>query len=121
MAIIIPTLTPLSSPGDVRGYSVSWVVMHNGDVGQPIDMLGFADRSIQVEGTCGAGGNLEIQGSNDGVNVRVLHDPLGNPLDVTSASIRHIMEITSVMRPAVIAGDGTTSFTVTFFAAGSAS
>lgn len=120
MSVIVPVITSLPAPGNVRGVSISWRFMHNGDVGLPVDMLAFADRSIQVEGTFGAGGNLEIQGSNDGALFRALHDPLGVLLDITAASIRQIMEVTFLMQPVVTAGDGSTSLTVTIFAAGSA-
>jgi len=97
--------------------------MQNGDVGVAVDMLGFADRSIQVEGIFGAAGNAEIQGSNDALTFRPLHDPIGVLLDVTAATdkIRHIMEITRLLRPAITAGDGTTSLTVTIFVCGSSS
>src|SRR5260370_658599 len=121
MATIIPKLTPVPAPGDVSGYAISWGPMLNGDVGQAVDMLGFADRSIQVEGTFGAGGNAEIQGSNDSAAFRTLHDPLGVLLDIPSASIRHVMEITRLLRPAITAGARTTSLTLTIYAAGSAS
>ncbi|SRR5260221_14535785 len=123
MAIIIPKMVPLPGPGDVRGFSFTWGPMSNGDVGAAVDMLAFADRSIQVEGVFGSGGNVEIQGSNDAVNFRPLHDPLGNLLEINSTSdrIKHIMEITFLMRPAITQGDVNTSLTVTFFGAGSAS
>ena len=123
MATITPIVTAAPSPGDVRGYTVQWGPMANGDVGVPVTLLSFADRSVQVEGILGAGGIAEIQGSNDGVNFRPLHDPLGVLLDFNAASdkIRHIMEITYLLRPSIVAGDGTTSLTVTIYVAGSVS
>jgi hypothetical protein len=123
MATIVPAITPLPAPGEVRGFVVAWGPMANGDVGLPVQFGAFADRSIQVEGAFGSGGNAEIQGSNDGVNFHPLHDPLGNLLDVIAAGdkIRHVMEITYLLRPAITAGDGTTSLTVTVFVAGSVS
>lgn len=123
MANITPSFTPLPAPGDVAGYAIKWGPMANGDIGVSVDMLGFADRSIQVEGVFGAGGNAEIQGSNDTLTFRPLHDPIGVLLDVTAATdkIRHIMEITRLLRPVITAGDGTTALTVTIFVCGSSS
>lgn len=123
MATITPTITPLPGPGDVSGYLIQWGPMQNGDIGKAVDMLAFADRSIQVEGVFGAGGNAEIQGSNDGATFRPLHDPVQNLLDINSVSdkIKQIMEITRLLRPNITAGDGTTSLTVTIYVAGSAS
>lgn len=123
MAIIVPNFTPLPAPGDVSGYIIQWGPMQNGDIGKAVDLLSFADRSIQVEGIFGAGGNAEIQGSNDGLTFRPLHDPLGVLLEVNAAGdkIRHIMEITRLLRPLITNGDGTTSLTVTIFTGGSSS
>jgi hypothetical protein len=115
MATITPSLTPLPSPGEVAGYNVAWGPMANGDVGATLDMLFNADRSIQVEGTFGAGGQVQLQGSNDGVNYRLVHDPQGNPLTVTAPAVTHMIEIPRLLRPAVTAGDGTTAITVTIF------
>jgi hypothetical protein len=45
----------------------------------------------------------------------VLHDPYSNPLDYLAARIDHLTEIPVLMRPAVIAGDGSTSIVVTMY------
>lgn len=82
------------------------------DQGAPLEMPGFADRSVQVSGTFGSGGSVRIEGSNDGTNYAVLTDPQGNALDITAAKIEAIMELTRYIRPRVTAGDGSTSLTV---------
>ncbi len=95
--------------------TVTWEGLLNGDDGSPVQWSDFADRSIQVIGTFGAGGNLRIEGSNDGTNYATLNDPQGNALDFTSAKIEQALECTRYMRPRVTAGDGTTDIDVILF------
>lgn len=91
-----------------QAHLVTWPLA-NGDSGVPLKMPGNNDRSVQVEGTFGAGGTLLIEGSNDGTNWRTLTDPQGNPLSFTTAKIEAITELTKFIRPRVSAGDGTTA------------
>lgn len=100
-------------PGDDAVVRITWANMANGDDGTPVQHIQWADRSLQVVGTFGAGGNLRWEGSNDGTNYATLTDPQGNALDITTAKIEQISEITAKARPRVTAGDGTTSLTVT--------
>lgn len=111
MAVVDYQVEPLKTHKE-KTLIYTWVLA-NGDTGQPVEMPGFADRSIQVEGTFGAGGNLRIQGSNSGANYATLTDPQGNDLNITAAKIEQISEVVRWMRPNVTAGDGTTSLTVT--------
>lgn len=115
MAVIAPAITEL--PGD-DAVRVVWASMANGDVGGPVERLRFPDRSVQVVGTFGAGGNCRIQGSNEAspTNYATLTDPQGNALDFTAAAIELVTEMTSSIRPNVTAGDGTTNLTVTMIA-----
>lgn len=87
--------------------------MQNGDDGQPIELANFADRSMQVVGTFGAGGKVRIEGSNNGTDYAPLTDPQGNDLDLTAAKIEAVSEVVRWVRLRVVAGDGTTSLTVT--------
>ena len=110
MAVITPTIT---RPGNDNSVIVAtYTNMANGDTGAPFLFPQHADRTIQVVGTFGAGGNLRWQGSNDESNWATLTDPQGNALDVTSAKIEAITEVPLASRPNVTAGDGTTSLTV---------
>jgi hypothetical protein len=59
---------------------------------------------------------VRLEGSNDGTNYAALTDPQGNALDITTAKVEQIMELTRYIRPRVTAGDGTTSLTVTVMA-----
>lgn len=108
MANITPTL--YLDNGDYR--IVTWAAMANGDVGLPVELVGFSDRSVQIIGTFGTGGNAKIEGSNDGTNYVVLSDPQGTALDATTARIKAVSELTRYFRPRISAGDGTTALTV---------
>lgn len=90
----------------------TWPAMQNGDDGQPIELANFADRSVQVIGVFGSGGNARIEGSLDGINYAPLTDPQGNSLDINTAKIEAISELARWIRPRVTAGDGSTSITV---------
>lgn len=90
----------------------TWPAMQSGDDGQPIELANFADRSVQVVGDFGVGGNVRIEGSLDGTNYATLTDPQGNALDITTAKIEAITELVRWIRPRVTAGDGSTNLTV---------
>ena len=96
----------------------TWADMLTGDEGQSIELANFADRSVQVVGTFGTGGSVRIEGSLDGENYAPLTDPQGNSLDIQAAKIEAISEVVRWIRPRVIAGDGTTSLTVTMLLKG---
>ncbi len=111
MSVIYAT-SDVKTFGD-HGHVVAWGTLGNGVSGTPLQMIGSADRSVQVEGTFGAGGTVLIEGSNDGVNYRTLHDPGGTALSITSAGIVAVLEISAFVRPRVSAGDGSTAIDVT--------
>lgn len=92
--------------------TVTWEGLLNGDDGNALQWAEYADRSVQVIGTFGAGGTLSIQGSNDGTNWEIINDPQGNVLTFTAAKIEAVMELTRYVRPIVTAGDGTTDLDV---------
>lgn len=119
MASITAVWTGIPDAGARDGVVVQWGPLHNGDIGVPVDELSnvasFADRTVQVEGTFGAGGNCAITGSIDGINYEVLHDPSMVALNITTPKILAILEATRKINPQVTAGDGTTSLTVSVF------
>lgn len=134
MANITPTVTRVLGMGSLDGYQVVWGPMANGDVGIGVGSAigdgagattvagsgffsGFADKSVQVEGTFGAGGSVAVEGTNDGniLHYRGLTDPQGNAIAITAAGIKAITEAVIWVRPHVTAGDGTTSLTVSMF------
>lgn len=95
-----------------NGHVVTWTGLLNGDSGAPLEMVGSADRSVQITGTFGTGGTVLIEGSNNGINYSTLHDPGGNAISLTSAQIIAVLEVSAFIRPRVSAGDGTTSLAV---------
>ena len=95
-----------------EAFIFSWTLA-NGETGEAVDFPAFADRSVQVTGTFGSGGNAKIEGSNDGTNYAVLTDPQGNALDITAAKIEAVTEVTRSIRPRISAGDGSTALTIT--------
>jgi hypothetical protein len=90
----------------------AWPAVPNGNTGQPVAYAG-RERSIQVEGTFGAGGSVSIEGSNDGQNYHVLNDSSGTPLTLTAAALKTIGDEAIFIRPKVTAGDGTTALNIT--------
>jgi hypothetical protein len=88
-----------------RASVITWTGLATGDTGQPLEMTGWADRSIQATGTFG-GATVNIEGSNNGTNWSLLTDPQGNNIALTSAKIEQVMEITRFIRPAVSGGSG---------------
>lgn len=110
MATVQPTREIVSGG---KGHVYTWV-LGAGDDGAPIEVVDFADRSVQVEGTFG-GASLAVEGSNDSTNYRTLTDPQGNDLLVTSAKVEMVTEVTRRLRPRVVGGSGA-SLTVTLLA-----
>lgn len=92
---------------------ITWANMANGDTGRPFICPQYADKSAQVTGTFGAGGNCNIEGTNfeSTETWATLNDPQGTPLAIGSAKIEQILENTYKVRPSV-SGDGSTSLTV---------
>lgn len=101
---------------DVRIVTWTGLLQSSLDSGDPFEMPGWADRSVQVIGTLGAAGSVRIEGSLNGVDYATLTDPQGNALDVTSLKIESISELVRYIRPRVTAGDGTTNLTVILMA-----
>jgi hypothetical protein len=112
MAERIGTITELKTFMD-DCHIIRWTGLLNTDTGDRVEMPGSADRTVQVDGTFGAGGTLRWEGTNDGTTYYPLNDPQGNVLDFTVAKIEQVLEITRYMRPRVTAGDGTTNLAVT--------
>lgn len=108
MSTITPTTTRI--PGGA--LKVVWSNMANGDVGSPVENAAYADRSVQVSGTFGAGGTAVIEGTINESTYATLNDMGAAALSLTSAAIKSIMDVPVKIRPSITAGDGTTSITV---------
>lgn len=97
-------------------FLFSWSNMADGDDGEVLEMPENADRTVQVSGTFGSGGVVQIEGSLDGINYYTLTDPQGNNLSISNAKIETVTEIVRYIRPRVSSGDVTTSINVHIFA-----
>jgi len=94
---------------------IAWTGLANGDTGQPYDASdAWPEKSVQVVGTFGVGGNVAIEGSNmlTSPTWNGLTDPQGNLLEFTVSKLEAILENTVQIRPNVTGGDVTTSISV---------
>ena len=114
--------SPGLTSGSVKEFLTQWLNIPNGNTGtyfQITDSVaGASDRSIQFTGTWGAGGSVQLEGSNDGVNWFVLHDPFGNSLIFTANGFAAVTELPHNIRPNVTAGDGSTAINAYLFGRG---
>jgi hypothetical protein len=111
----VATITPTLVRVNDNTIRFTYTPMLNTDVGAPIgaNHADFTDRGVSVRGTFGAGGNCQIQGSDDnGSNYSGLNDAQGTILDITTAKREQILEVPELTRPNITAGDGATSLTV---------
>jgi len=91
---------------------VVWTGLDADDSGSPVELQGFPDRTVTIEGTFSVGGSCTMQGSNDGTNYYSLTDPQGNAITKTAGGIELITENPKYIRPLVTAGDGSTAIQV---------
>jgi len=114
MATVIPTSTEVSTDGSA--FLVVWTPLTSTNTdGTRVQLNRYPDKTVQVDGTFGAAGQVTIQGSNDGTTWATLSDPQGNLLVITSAGIKAISENPLYIRP-LAAGDGTTALNVRLLA-----
>lgn len=118
MAEINPEISYIGDRHDLnqgrgdQGHLVTWANLGAGDIGKPVGMVGSARRTVQVVGTFVAGDKLEIQGSVDGVNYGILTDGYGNELKFNASGVSNVGELTTLIRPAVVAGAPTATVTM---------
>lgn len=87
-----------------------WTGLLNGDTGQGQGIPHSADITVSVDGTFGAGGSIQWEGSNDGgVTYQILSDNQGVDAILPAGGMMTIQEQPKLIRPNVTAGDGTTS------------
>lgn len=115
MAIRTPTVE-YQVDGNVNLSRVVWTGLLNGDTGAPVEMGDWADRTVQITGTFGVGGSVNLEGSCDKTTETptyfILTDPQGTAITKTAAAGEVFEESPLLIRPNVTAGDGTTSLTV---------
>lgn len=113
MATRQPTVTTIGEMVKL----VTWTGLANGDDGAPVDYPEFSDRTVQVRGTFGVGGSIQMEGSNQdapsaAADYDLLADPQGNDIVKTAADLESVMDVPRWTRPRVTAGDGSTSLNV---------
>jgi len=109
----VPWVDLISPPGYRGKYTVISWQLTNGDDGQFLEVVDWADRCISVEGAFGAGGTCIIEGRNTpGGQWFTLTDQQGNQLSFTQAGLKHIFEFCRQIRPRVTAGDASTALTI---------
>jgi hypothetical protein len=102
--------------GSAAIYTWNGLTTANND-GQPMKAAAWADRSVHVTGTWGAGGALVIEGSNNGGTTWVtLFSAQGAAISLSADALKQIVEVAALTRPRVTGGDGTTSLNVTLLA-----
>lgn len=104
MATVNPTINR-ALQGAQSVMSSVWN-LGNADEGNPCNLIDFADRSVQVQGTFGAA-TVVIEGSNDGVNYHTLRDPQGVTLSFTQAGLKQVLESCLYIRAKSSGGTGT--------------
>jgi hypothetical protein len=101
---------------DINLYLWSALNITNTD-GQPLAYHGTGDRTVQVDGTLGAG-TLTLQGSNDPIggaapgNWFPLTASGGAAIALTTPGIKLVVECPAWIRPIVTGADGTTNLNV---------
>lgn len=108
MSVIPYTIEQLTPTAVV----VTWSGLHNGDTGTPLAVTGFTTRGISASGTAGAGGELSIETSTSSAT------PSFANLNTFSSFPLHSLGLSdsvgsSLVRPNIISGDGTTDLSVT--------
>jgi len=97
MATRVPTIT-YGPNGHRQCVLVEWAALASGDDGTPVEIPGWADRSVQIQATFGDG-TITLQGSNDGTNYHPLTDPQGNDIAKTANDLEQVIELPRYIRP----------------------
>jgi hypothetical protein len=111
MADITPTVTYRPN-GHTNLVKAVWV-MGDADTGLPVSFPGYADASVQIEGTFGSA-TVVFQGRN-GTAYDTLNDAEGDAISVTAADFRQLLELAYEMQPVTSGGTGS-DITVTLLA-----
>ena len=116
MAVISPAIVTNHPPGDGSVITYSWTMVTNLDTGAPIPFAQWADRSVQMSGTWGAGGGtITWEGSNDGTTYFALSDPRADAIAKTADALEQVVGAALWARPRVSVAS-VTSVVVTLLA-----
>ena len=85
-----------------------WANLTDGDTATPVQVPAKSDRTIEVSGDFGSGGDIRPQGTldPDAVSARFndMRDPQGNVISIIAQDAEAILENTVWIRPNVNAG-----------------
>ena len=98
-------MATISVDGDnvANGHKYTWLTLTASDVGEAVHTEGRRDINVQIIGTFG--GNVTIQGSNDGGTTYTdLHDVNGDLISVSAAAFIQVLEAPELIRPSAGAG-----------------
>lgn len=90
-----------------------WSGLLSGDEGAPVEIPGWADRSVQIQATFGDG-TVTLQGSNDGTNYHPLTDPQGNNIAKTANALEQVTELPRFIKPTFSGTTGTAGVVTVF-------
>ena len=107
MAVIVASIVKQAN----RDALVTWTPLANGDSGSVLNNLENRFATVQIDGTFGAGGSINLLGSLDGVTYTILLDSAGAAITLTAAGMVSVRDIVAYYKPDVTAGDGTTALT----------
>jgi hypothetical protein len=97
---------------DKTGLAV-WLGLDQNDDGEGVAIGRYADKTIQVVGAFGSGGDVDMEGSNDGGTTwGQLHDLRGTVISIGDSLPVVPEESPLLIRPNVSAGDGDTDLDV---------
>ncbi len=99
---------------DEGTYIVVWegLLQSSADVGTEVALAHWGRVCVQVVGTFSTGGEVTLQGSNDGTTWGALHDPQGTDLAIQNSEPLEVRENPRYIRPSVTGGDGSTDLDV---------
>lgn len=103
------TTHPFETSTDVA--VTTWAGLLADDDGEPVRLAVYSDRSIQIAGDFG-GASVTIGGSNDGITYHALTSTDGEPLALTAAVLKQIVELPVFIKPRVFGGNGSTNLQV---------
>ena len=110
MAVIQPTVTDPQGDGSTK--LVKWAALANTDTGAPFMMPAFSQMSMQVTGTIGTGGKVQLKGSQTGTTYAQLPNKQGTAIELSALGFAQSDCGAAYVRPEITAGDGTTALTV---------
>jgi hypothetical protein len=108
MATITPTVIKNFDTGTIRGKIVHWDLITEADTPAAYEVSGFADKSIDINGTFG-GGTIAIHGANHPTSAvySVLTDPNDGDITLIGADkIKVALQHTSWIKPIRTGGAG---------------